>query len=65
MKASQAIATFPPQSSSGKKEHHSASLVPRTAGVVIHNEFLLTSHSLINMHQYFQDPYSRPTINLG
>ena len=48
MKASQAIATFPPQSFSGKKEHHSASLVPRTAGVVIHYEF----------------PYYRPTINL-
>ena len=53
MKASQAIATFPPQSSSGKRGHHLASQVPRTADVVTHCEFLLASHSLINMHQNF------------
>ena len=53
VQASKVIATFPPRSSSGKREHHLASLVPRTAGVVIHYEILLTSHSLINMHQNF------------
>ena len=42
-KALQAIATFPPQSSSGKRERHLASQVPRTADVVIHDEFLFTS----------------------